>query len=77
MEKMNKIFIVAGLLSLSALTSCDNEKFLTTPQYTLVASDAMFENDENAKKGMSGIYDMMLPNGSDDGGYDLQHLLNC
>ncbi len=68
MEKMNKIFIVAGLLSLGALTSCNNEKFLDVPQYTLVAGDAMFENDENAKKGMTGIYDMMLPNGSDDGG---------
>ena len=68
MEKMNKIFIVAGLLSLGALTSCNNEKFLDVPQYTLVSGDAMFENDENAKKGMTGIYDMMLPNNGDDGG---------
>ena len=49
------------------LTSCDNEKFLDVNQYEVVASDASFENDANAKKGLNGVYDMMFPNDSYDG----------
>ena len=49
------------------LTSCDNEKFLDVNQYEVVASDASFENDANAKKGLNGVYDMMFPNDNFDG----------
>ena len=49
------------------LTSCNNEDFLDVNQYEVVASDASFENDANAKKGLNGVYDMMFPNDSYDG----------
>jgi len=49
------------------LTSCDNEEFLTVDQYDIIASDAMYENDNNAKTALNGVYDMMMPNDSYDG----------
>ena len=47
-------------------TSCDNDEFLDVDLYDVIASDAMFENDANAKKGLNGVYDMMFPNGAKD-----------
>ena len=41
------------------LTSCDNDKFLDVTHYSLLAGDAMFENDDNAIKGMTGCYDLV------------------
>ena len=38
------------------LTSCDNEKFLDVPQYTIVDMDAEFSSDDNARLGLNGIY---------------------
>ena len=49
------------------LTSCNNDKFLEVNQYEIVAMDAMYENDANAKKGLNGVYDMMFPNDDYDG----------
>ena len=43
------------------LTSCDNDAFLDVTQPNLLASDAMFENDNNAKAALTGCYDLMLP----------------
>ncbi len=57
---------VCGAMSLG-LTSCDNDEFLEVNQYTIIASDAMYENDANAKKGLNGVYDMMFPNDAYDG----------
>ena len=48
------------------LTSCDNDEFLDVDLYDVIASDAMFENDANAKKGLNGVYDMMFPNDAKD-----------
>lgn len=47
-------------------TSCDNDEFLDVDLYDVIASDAMFENDANAKKGLNGVYDMMFPNDAKD-----------
>ena len=49
------------------LTSCNNDKFLEVNQYEIIAMDAMYENDANAKKGLNGVYDMMFPNDDYDG----------
>ena len=68
MKTMKKTYIVVGVLGLMALTSCNNDEFLEVPQYTIVSGDAMFENDANAKMGMTAIYDMMVPNNGEDGG---------
>ena len=49
------------------LTSCNNEKFLEVDQYDIIASNAMYESDANAKKGLNGVYDMVFPNDDYDG----------
>jgi hypothetical protein len=49
------------------LTSCDNEEFLEVDQYDKISSGAMYENDDNAKKGLNGVYDMVFPNDDYDG----------
>ena len=48
------------------LTSCNNDKFLDVTHYSLLSGDAMFENDANAIKGMTGCYDQVLPRTCDD-----------
>jgi hypothetical protein len=48
------------------LTSCDNDKFLDVTHYNMLTGDAMFENDDNAIKGMTGCYDQLLPRTNDD-----------
>ena len=49
------------------LTSCDNEEFLNVDMYDNIDMSAMFENDANAKKGLNGVYDMLMPNDTYDG----------
>ena len=48
------------------LTSCNNDKFLDVTHYSLLSSDALYENDANAIKGMTGCYDQLLPRTNDD-----------
>ncbi len=48
------------------LTSCDNDEFLDVTHYSMLAGDAMFENDAHAIKGMTGCYDQLLPRTNDD-----------
>ena len=63
-----RYFIIGSALFMGfGLTSCDNDEFLEVDQYEIVSSDAMYENDANAKKGLNGVYDMMYPNDSYDG----------
>lgn len=42
-------------------SSCDNDEFLDVNQYNIIATQAMFENEDNAKSGLNGVYDMMMP----------------
>ena len=49
-----------------ALTSCNNDKYLDVTHYSLLSSDALYENDANAIKGMTGCYDQLLPRTNDD-----------
>ena len=53
------------------LTSCNNDSFLDVDQYEIIANDAMFENDDNAKKGLNGVYDMLFPNGTQVNGKNI------
>ena len=57
---------VCGMMGLG-LTSCNNDEFLNVDQYNIIASDAMYESDANAKKGLNGVYDMVFPNDDYDG----------
>lgn len=42
-------------------SSCDNDEFLDVDQYNIIGTGAMFENEDNAKSGLNGVYDMMMP----------------
>lgn len=42
-------------------SSCDNDEFLDVNQYNIIGTSAMFENEDNAKSGLNGVYDMMMP----------------
>lgn len=67
---MNTKYLFGALLCGSmavGLSSCDNEDFLDVDQYNVIQSNAMYENDDNAKKGLNGVYDMMYPNGDYNG----------
>ena len=67
--KTRYILLSAALCSVTGLglTSCNNDDFLEVDQYEIVSSDAMYENDANAKKGLNGVYDMLFPNDNYDG----------
>ena len=80
MKTIIRLLSAAAVLCCTlALSSCNNEDFLTTTQYDIVAGDAMFENDANAKMGMTGIYKMMNPNDATDGdwGFKPNLMVGC
>ncbi|MBO4753194.1 MAG: RagB/SusD family nutrient uptake outer membrane protein [Bacteroidales bacterium] len=63
-----RYFIIGSALCMGfGLTSCDNDEFLDVDHYDIIASDAMYETDANAKKGLNGVYDMVFPNDDYDG----------
>lgn len=62
MKNISKIlFSVVSILFLLGISSCNNDEFLTVPHYSILAADQMFKSDEDAKAGLVGCYDMMLP----------------
>ena len=63
---MKKV-LALSICSLGLLTvaSCDVDEFLDTTNTDFIPADAAFENDENAKLTMNGVYDMMFPSGHD------------
>lgn len=58
MKRILKYFS-AAMLGCLAFTSCDNNEFLDVTHYSLLDESAMFLNDENAIKGMTGCYDLL------------------
>ena len=60
-NRIKTYLVVACTMMLTAMTSCDNDKFLTVDHYSILAADQMFKTDEDAKAGLVGCYDMMLP----------------
>lgn len=55
--------VTSGVLSLS---SCD-EGFLDVPQYDKIEIESEFLSDEGALAGLTGVYDLMNPDGKTDG----------
>ncbi len=55
MRNIAKCFAVMGLACI-ALSSCDNDKFLDVPHYDILDIESQFENDDNALRGLNGIY---------------------
>jgi len=61
--KYTAIACAAGV-ALGNLTSC-KESFLETDNYDVINLDYMYQNDAHILQGMTGVYDMMVPNGDD------------
>lgn len=61
MKNISKIFTLVALFFLLGITSCNNDEFLTVEHYSILAADQMFKTDDDAKAGLVGCYDMMLP----------------
>lgn len=55
------LYTLVGSLTLFGISSCNNEDFLNVDHYSILAADQMFKTDEQAKAGLVGCYDMMLP----------------
>ncbi|NJK98207.1 MAG: hypothetical protein HC905_27790, partial [Bacteroidales bacterium] len=62
MKKISKILytLACGAFLLGA-NSCNEDEFLTVDHYSILAADQMFKTDKDAKAGLVGCYDMMLP----------------
>ncbi|MCF0244371.1 MAG: RagB/SusD family nutrient uptake outer membrane protein [Bacteroidaceae bacterium] len=56
-----------GVLAAGALTSCNNNEFLTVNEYEKLPLEYMYKNDETAKQGVNGIYKLMTPYDNTDG----------
>jgi starch-binding outer membrane protein, SusD/RagB family len=68
MKNISKIlFTLASGLFLLGINSCDEKEFLTVDHYSILAADQMFKTDKDAKAGLIGCYDMMLPVAETDG----------
>jgi len=68
MKNISKIlFTLASGLFLLGISSCNDKEFLTVPHYSILAADQMFKSDNDAKAGLVGCYDMMLPVTETDG----------
>ncbi len=66
-NKIKLLYAVVGVLSFIGFTSCNNDDFLTVDHYSILAADQMFKTDADAKAGLVGCYDLMLPSGDVDG----------
>ena len=61
MKKITKtVYILAGVLLMLGINSCNND-YLKVDHYSILAADQMFKSDEDAKAGLVGCYTMMLP----------------
>jgi len=72
MKNISKIlFTLGSILLLLGITSCD-EEFLEVDHYSILAADQMFKSDEDAKAGLVGCYDMMLPVAETNGDWGIK-----
>ena len=60
-NKFKILYILIGGLFLLGVSSCNEKDFLTVDNYSILAADQMFKTDKDAKAGLIGCYDMMLP----------------
>lgn len=62
MKKISKIiFTLASMVLVLGINSCNTEEFLKVDHYSILDANQMFKSDEDAKAGLVGCYDMMLP----------------
>lgn len=65
----NILFAIAVVFSLVGFSSCNNEDFLKVPHYSILPADQMFKSDKDAKAGLIGCYDLMIPSSDYDGSW--------
>ncbi len=73
MKNVSKIIytLVGGLLLLG-MSSCNNDEFLTVDHYSILDANQMFKTDKDAKAGLIGCYDMMLPVSETNGDWGIK-----
>jgi hypothetical protein len=62
-NKIKILYAVVSVLTFIGISSCNNDEFLTVDHYSILPADQMFKSDEDAKAGLVGCYDLMLPSG--------------
>lgn len=62
MKRTSKIIVtLVSVVFLLGVTSCDTDEFLNVDHYSILDAGQMFKSDKDAKAGLVGCYDMMLP----------------
>ena len=62
MKRTSKILVtLVSVVFLLGVTSCDTDEFLNVDHYSILDAGQMFKSDKDAKAGLVGCYDMMLP----------------
>jgi hypothetical protein len=61
------LYTLAGGLLLLGINSCNSKDFLSVDHYSILPADQMFKSADDAKAGLVGCYDLMLPSGDVDG----------
>jgi hypothetical protein len=66
--KINKLLysVMAGAALTMGATSCDNDKFLTVDHYSILDLNSGYDSDEHVLRSLTGCYDLMLPDETDD-----------
>jgi hypothetical protein len=73
MKKISKILIsLVGVTFFLGMSSCDTDEFLNVDHYSILDADQMFKSDKDAKAGLIGCYDMMLPVAETNGDWGIK-----
>jgi hypothetical protein len=68
MKTISKIlFTLAAGLLLLGINSCNSKEFMTVDHYSILSANQMFKTVADAKAGLVGCYDLVLPSGDVDG----------
>lgn len=73
MKRTSKILItLVSVVFLLGVTSCDTNEFLDVDHYSILDAEQMFKSDKDAKAGLIGCYDMMLPVSETNGDWGIK-----
>ncbi len=73
MKKIIKALIVlSSMVFFLGITSCNTEDFLKVDHYSILDANQMFKSDADAKAGLIGCYDMMLPVSETNGDWGIK-----
>jgi hypothetical protein len=73
MKRTSKILVtLVSVVFLLGVTSCDTNEFLDVDHYSILDAEQMFKSDKDAKAGLVGCYDMMLPVSETNGDWGIK-----